>query len=72
MMENDGEYDVERDKMYLVKERIYTEILRKIGELENGRQHYRGCICFRCLKIKADVWKEHITRFVRPSLLQLM
>lgn len=37
MTEDDGEYDVECDKLNLVKERMFEEILRKIGELENGR-----------------------------------
>ena len=36
-MEDDGEYDVECDKLDLVKERMFEEILRKISKLENGR-----------------------------------
>ena len=33
----DVECEMERDRMDLMKERIYREIMRKIGELEDGR-----------------------------------
>ena len=63
---------MECDKMDLMKKRIHRGLLGKSSEYVGEREYCRGCTCLSCLKIMVDVWKEHITRFVHPSLLQLM